>query len=73
MRLVIGSCMTMEIFLPRMVSHSFSVLYLEMSTPSYMMDPPVMDPLASSIPKKDLVNTLLPDPDSPTMASVSPS
>lgn len=31
-----------------------------------------MEPLASSIPRKDLVNTDLPEPDSPTMASVSP-
>ena len=68
-----GSCITMEIFLPRMVSQSFSAVYLEISVPSYMMEPPVMEPLASSMPRKDLVNTLLPEPDSPTMARVSPS
>ena len=73
LRLVMGSCMTMEIFLPRMPSHSFSVLYWAISTPWYMMEPPVMLPLASSMPRKDLVNTLLPEPDSPTMARVSPS
>src|SRR5699024_2339431 len=71
-RLVIGSCITIEIFLPRTPSQSFSV-NLVMSRPSYMMLPPVILPLTSSIPTKVLVNTLLPEPDSPTMASVSPS
>ena len=68
-----GSCMTIAIFLPRMVIHSSSVLYLEISTPLYVILPPVMVPLASSIPIKDFVNTDLPEPDSPTIARVSPS
>ena len=32
-----------------------------------------MEPFLSSIPTKHLVKTLLPEPDSPTMARVSPS
>src|SRR5699024_374279 len=71
-RLVMGSCITIEIFLPRTPSQSFSV-NLAMSRPSYRMVPPVILPLTSSMPTKVLVNTLLPEPDSPTMASVSPS
>ena len=62
----------MEIFFPRMVIQSFSALYFARSFPSNRMEPPVTEPLASSIPRKDLVNTDLPEPDSPTMASVSP-
>ena len=67
-----GSCITMAIFLPRMPSQSFSV-NLVMSRPSYMMEPPVILPLTSSIPTNVLVKTDLPEPDSPTMARVSPS
>ena len=36
------------------------------------MVPPVMEPLVSNRPMKLLVNTLLPEPDSPTTASTSP-
>ena len=64
---------TMAIFLPRTFSHSFSVLYFAMLTPPSSISPCSTQPLVSSIPMKDFVNTLLPEPDSPTIASVSPS
>ena len=47
-------------------------LELELSEEMPML-PPVTEPFWSSMPKKDFVNTDLPEPDSPTMASVSPS
>ena len=62
-----------EIFAPRMPSQSLSVLSLVRSLPSNMTEPLVMEPFDSSIPVNVLVNTLLPEPDSPTMANVSPS
>ena len=70
---VIGSWKIVEIFAPRMPSQSLSVLSLVRSFPSNMTEPLVMEPLDSSIPVNVLVKTLLPEPDSPTMANVSPS
>ncbi len=70
---VIGSWKIVEIFAPRMPSQSLSVLSLVRSLPSNMTEPLVMEPLDSSMPVNVLVKTLLPEPDSPTMANVSPS
>ena len=72
-RLVMGSCVTMAIFLPRMVRHCASVVYLARSLPSYRMEPPVTEPFLSSMPTNVFVKTDLPEPLSPTIASVSPS
>ena len=40
--------------------------------PSYITRPPSTTALAGRMPMIDLMETLLPEPDSPTMATVSP-
>ena len=73
LREVIGSWKIVEIFAPRMPSQSLSVLSLVRSWPWNITEPFETVPLDSSMPVKVLVKTDLPEPDSPTMAKVSPS
>ena len=68
-----GSWKTIDIFLPRIPSQSLSVLSLARSRPSNIAEPESTQPLWSSMPMNDFVSTDFPEPDSPTMARVSPS
>src|SRR5690625_4786353 len=62
----------MAISLPRICSHSRSVLYFATSMPPYIMEPESTHPFVSSIPVNVFVSTDLPDADSPTMHKLSP-
>ena len=71
LRLDIGSCGTMPIELPRSSTMRFSLAWV-MSSPSKMICPPETRPLPGSRPMAESAVVDLPDPDSPTMATVSP-
>ena len=67
-----GSWKTIEIWLPRMVRMAASSSPMR-STPSRRMEPPTMRPGGSEIRRmSESAVTLLPQPDSPTIASVAP-
>ena len=69
---VIGSWKIIEISLPRMPRMVASSTATR-STPSRRIEPPTMRPGGSATRRiRDSAVTLLPQPDSPTMASVSP-
>ena len=70
-RLDIGSWGTMPMELPRSSTIRFSLAWV-MSSPSKMIWPPVTLPLPGSSPMADSAVVDLPEPDSPTMATVSP-
>ncbi len=71
LRLCIGSCGTRPIRRPRTDSIS-AVFSLVRSRPSNMTEPPVMRPLPGSRLMIACAVVDLPEPDSPTIASVSP-
>ena len=70
-RLDIGSCGTMPMMLPRSSIMRFSEA-CEMSSPSSRICPPATRPLPGSRPIAASAVVDLPEPDSPTMATVSP-
>ena len=70
-RLDIGSCGTMPMLLPRSSIIRFS-LALEMSSPSNRICPAATRPLPGSRPIAASAVVDLPEPDSPTIATVSP-
>ena len=67
-RLLIGSCGTRPILLPRSLSKSFC-LKPEISWPSSLMEPPTTWPVPGSRPSTAMAEVDLPEPDSPTMAT----
>ena len=71
LRLDIGSCGTSPISLPRRPTISLSVDRV-MSAPANSMDPPVTLPVPGSRPITACAVVDLPEPDSPTMATVWP-
>ena len=70
-RFDIGSCGTNPIRLPRMSSKALPRSFAR-SRPSNMMDPPVISPLPGSRSMIAWAVVDLPEPDSPTIATVSP-
>ena len=69
---VIGSWKIIEISLPRMLRMA-AASRATRSTPSRRIEPPTMRPGGSATRRiRDSAVTLLPQPDSPTIASVSP-
>ena len=70
---VIGSWKIVAIFLPRISSQSLSEVFSNRFLPSKMILPCGILPFFSNIPVNVFVNTDLPEPDSPTIARVSPS
>lgn len=70
-RFVMGSWGTMPIPDPRSSTHSLAVRFV-MSRPSNSMVPPVTRPVPGSRPMTAAAVVDLPDPDSPTMATVWP-
>ena len=55
-----------------MPNQSLLFFFVAKFSPSKIISPFVIIPLDSNIPVKDLIKTDFPEPDSPTIASVSP-
>ena len=71
LRLLIGSCGTRPTWSPRSTRISFSETWV-MSRPSKRICPPVMEPFSASRCAIAMAVVDLPEPDSPTIATVSP-